>query len=212
MDLPVIQIKKREKVGSRASRKLREDGLVPINLFGLGRPSVSFCAPMDAVESAVKNGAHLVELDFEGTNQQGLIRDVQWDALGDDVLHVDFSRVDRDKKVIVTVALEFEGHAVGTTKGGIVNHVLNDVAIECLPGKIPEHLVVNVAPLDIGDHLFVKDLDMPEGVEPAGTEDMVVATVTAVVAAEEETDEQDEPEIVGQKPEGGDEDSKEDES
>ena len=70
MDLPAIKVQKRELFGSRASRRLRADGLVPINLFGLGRPSIAFAAQVDDIDEIVKRGSHLIEIDLDGEHQQ----------------------------------------------------------------------------------------------------------------------------------------------
>ncbi len=196
MDLLVIEVEKREALGSRASQKLRAGGRVPIVLCGLGRESISFSAPRDQVDGIVKAGAHLVEIDLGGTQQQALLKDIQWDYLGDEVLHMDFARVDRDKKVTLTVPIEFEGHAKGTAEGGVLNHVMNDIEIECLPKHIPNNILVNVSEMGVGEHLFAKDLAFPDGVG-AVHPDAVVATVTFAAAAEDSGEDDDaEPEIL----------------
>jgi len=205
MEVPVIEVKKREAVGSRASRRLREAGEVPVVLYGLKRPTIALCIERDHVDSIVRHNTHIVDLSLDGEQQQALVSDVHWDAMGDAVLHVDFLRIRRDEKVTVTIPLEFEGTPKGVVEGGVINQVLNDLEVECLPSNIPEKIVVDVSGLAIGEHLNVSDLAIPQGVEALAEPETTVVTVIfhEPVLEEEEAAEaeeaSEEPEILSQK-------------
>jgi len=178
MEIPVVEVQKRESTGSREARRLRAQGLIPAVLYGLGGGCEALSVPVDRMEELVRHGAHLVDLAIGGKTQTALLKDVQFDHLGDVVLHVDFSRVKKGAKIRVMLPLEFEGSAKGAAEGGIVEHLRNDIEVECLPHDLPEKIVIDVSALGLGDHLSVKDLALPAGVVAAEELDTVVATVT----------------------------------
>jgi len=209
MDLIVVDVEKRDESGSRAARRLRASGKTPAVLCGLDRPTVSLSLSSEVVADLAREGRHLVELSLGGEQQQALISEMQYDFLGDDVLHVDFTRVKRGQQISVTVPVELEGHAKGASEGGIVNHVLAEITVECTPSKIPEKIVVDIAHLGIGDSIQVGELQLGEGVTTSMPADAGVVTVSAPVAAEpteaeEEAEEGAEaPEIIGEEAEEG---------
>lgn len=197
MDLLVIKVEKRDKLGSRASRKLRDTGRIPVSLYGLERPQLSLSIERDHAHAIFDRQLHLVDLELNGEGQQALVTDVQFDPLGDEILHVDFSRVQRDKPVTVQVAIDFEGHAKGIADGGVVNFIENDIEVECLPRHIPEKIVVDVSPLGMGENLSIADLTLPDGVKPTADPETVIVTVMFPMAAapekgDGEGDEEDE--------------------
>lgn len=201
MDLLVIKVEKREKLGSRECRKLREAGRIPVSLYGLERPQLSLSIERDHAHEIFDKQVHLVDLELNGEGQQALVTDVQFDALGDEILHVDFSRVQRDKPVTVQVAIDYEGHAKGIADGGVVNYVENDIEVECLPRHIPDKIVVDVTSLGLGDNLSISDLTLPEGVKATADPEAVIVTVAFPTAAEpSDGDGEDEDETVGAAP------------
>jgi large subunit ribosomal protein L25 len=212
MEIPVLEMTKREAVGSRACRRLRSEGQIPAVLYGLKGESEALMFPRAKIDELIRHGVLLVDIADGGKKQSALIKDVQYDHLGDEILHVDFTRVKRGVKVTVTVPLEFEGHAAGVSEGGVIEHPVNDIEVECLPRNIPEKILVDVSSLGIGDHLMVKDITLPEGVEATGDAEIVLATVTfrgAAPGEEEEAEEEiQEPEIIGKKEEEEEEESK----
>src|SRR5205823_9021521 len=104
---------KREGRGTREARRLRQKGLVPAVVYGHKEATVAVALPGEELEKAIRHGARVVDLHTDGSVQKALIREVQWDHLGKELLHVDFARVAADERVVVTVPVEVRGTAPG---------------------------------------------------------------------------------------------------
>jgi large subunit ribosomal protein L25 len=158
--------------GTGASRRLRGGGKVPAIVYGADKPAVQVEIDHQALYRHLKMEAFhasILEMALEGNKQQVLLRDVQMHPFRPLVLHVDFQRVDKTKKIHMKVPLHFTnaeicpGVKVG---GGVVNHVFNELNIQCLPDDLPEFITVDLEKLDIGHSLHINDVPMPKGVEP----------------------------------------------
>jgi large subunit ribosomal protein L25 len=154
------------------------------------------------LNAVIRHRVKMVSLEG-GVSETALIRDVQWDALGVDILHVDLTRVRASEAVQVTVTLELRGEAPGTKSGGVIEHPTHEIELECPAGSIPEHIEVNINSLELGQALKVSDLSLPEGAKLLSEgEQVVVQCVEPVEVSEEvEAAEAGEPEIIGRKPE-----------
>ena len=165
----------------------------------------------DEFVKALRHGARLVELKTGADTQVALVQDVQWDHLGKDVLHVDFRRVSRDERVVVSVPLHLRGIAPGVTGGGVLDQPLHVMDVECLVTAVPHEIRVNIAELQIGQALHVKDLHLPEGIKAMADPEAIVVQVTVPMAeptaAAAPAAETAEPEVIGRqaKPEEGEE-------
>ena len=155
----------------------------------------------------MRHGSKLVDLRG-GVSEKALIRSVQWDAYGAHILHLDLNRVSLAEKVTVTVSLDLRGEAPGTKQGGMVDHHLFDVEIECPAGEIPERLLVNIKHLEVGDVITVAELELPPHVKMLTAPDTVVVSCQAQVPLEEELEAGEEeavgsaePEVIGRKAE-----------
>jgi large subunit ribosomal protein L25 len=145
----------------------------------------------------------VVDLNQEGKVEKALIRDLQWDHMGHDILHVDFARVAADERITVDVRLELKGTAPGVTAGGVLDQPLHNLEVECLAIAIPESIRVNVGELQIDQSIKVRDLVLPAGVTTNIDPEAVVVIVhpprleeEAAPAAPTEG-EQAEPEVIG---------------
>jgi large subunit ribosomal protein L25 len=127
----------------------------------------------------------LVELRLEGTARTVLVKELQRDPVRGRPLHADFYLVELDKTVEVSVPIRLLGKAQGVELGGILDHPLRELELECLPRAIPESVEVDVSALGIGDSIHVRDLVLPEGVEVRTDADQTVASVIAPSVAEE---------------------------
>lgn len=195
-----ISVKKRDTVGSRASKALRMEGYVPAVMYGHGGESVALAMPLKSVEKCLKNTIRIMKIDLEGETQQALMKDLQWDTYGQEILHVDLMRVRMDEVISMSIALQSKGRAKGIEEGGVLELSQNSVTVKCLPTRIPEFIEYDVSDLGIGDSLFYKDLVFPEGVELDDNPDNVVVSITTRVEEVEE-----EPEEEGEEgAEGGD--------
>jgi large subunit ribosomal protein L25 len=199
----VLKVAIREQLGTSNSRRLRSAGSIPAVLYGHGEASVSLSIPADQVSAAIRHGSHLVDLQGAVT-ESALIREVQWDPMGAHVLHMDLTRVSAGESVSITLAIDLRGDAPGTKNGGVVEHVLHEVEIECPVTSIPDRLELRINNLELDGAIFAKDLGLPEGAKLLTDPDaMIVHCVTPMVAPEEmgAPAEVGEPEIIGKKPE-----------
>src|SRR5690606_3493849 len=147
------------------------------------------------------HGAHVFDLDLDGRSEKVLIKEVQYDHLGKEIIHVDFARVSLDERVKVTVALELKGEAPGEKEGGIVQQILSELEIECLVTEIPGLIVVDVSELKLDDEIRVKDLKLAAGIRSLVDEDQVVVSCQTVreEVETEAAEGADEPEVIGRK-------------
>jgi large subunit ribosomal protein L25 len=139
-----------------------------------------------------------------------LLRDVQWDSLGVEVLHVDLTRVSADELVEVEIAVELRGEAPGTKEGGVIEHHTHEVTIQCPAAAIPESLVVSLNQLQLGATITAADLKLPDRASlVTGADTLIVQCVLPVVRAEAAVAaaEAAEPEVIGRPAEGGEESS-----
>jgi large subunit ribosomal protein L25 len=177
----------RENLGSRDSRRLRLQGKIPCILQGEGA-HVNVTIVQDEFLAARRHHEHVFELAIPGGAETAMVRELQWDAFGERIIHVEFHRVDLTKETEAEVGIEFAGHP----KGGVLNHLMTHVTVAAVPALIPDEIEVNVAELEIGHPLLVSDLPCPEGVRivtPGDEQVAVVVTVRAEVVAEEEDEE-----------------------
>jgi len=199
-----ISVKQRSELGSRANKRLRDGGQVPGVIYGHKEAVIPITLPKKDVTNHLSHGAHVFDLNFDGRSEKVLVKEVQYDHLGLEVIHVDFARVSLDEKVEVTVPLELKGTPKGEADGGVLQQVLSELEIECLVTEIPEVIRHNVSEMALDDVLHVRDLQLPAGVRVLQDEDLIVAAVrevqeeAAVPAAEGEA----EPEVIGRKAEG----------
>ena len=194
----VLSARARTEVGSRASRRLRREGELPALLSGPGEEPVSLAISASDFELFQRTATQLVDLELEGEKVEVLVRDLQLDALGEKILHIDFDRVTRGQVLELTVPITFFGEPAGAVDGGIFQTHLDNVNVRCLPRAIPEFIEVDVRELGIGDEVRLRDLKLPEGVALVSEEgDEMVALVSAPAAEEEEE------ELLGE--EGGEE-------
>ncbi len=197
-----MDAKPRADHGSRAARRMRAKGQLPAVIYGHKEETIPVTVPMDEFQKALRHGARLVDLVTNGKAQKTLIREVQWDYLGQDIVHVDFARVSADERIKVDVRLEIKGTAPGSTGGGVLEQPMHALHIECLAMSVPESIRVNVGHLQVGQAIHVKELELPEGVKALVDPEAVVVHVMAprVEAAPEAAapvaTEQAEPEVI----------------
>src|SRR3954466_5185425 len=175
-----VTIKPRPELGSRANKRLRDAGFVPGVIYGHKEDVVPVTLPKIELVKHLNHGAHLFALALDGKNENVLVKDVQYDHLGIEVLHVDFARVDLNERVEVTVPLLLKGDPKGEAEGGVLQQVVADLEIECLVRQIPAQIRHNVSAMGLNDVLHVKDLQLPSGVRATQDPDLMVATVKEI--------------------------------
>ena len=202
-----IAAEPRPGLGSRANKRLRDTGKVPGVVYGHKEAVVPVTLPKKELVNHLNKGAHVFDLGLDGRTEKVLVKEVQYDHLGIEVIHVDFARVSADERVEVTVPLELKGTPRGEDEGGVLQQIMAELEVECLVTDIPTAIVHSVVEMKLDDVLHIKDLTLPPGVRALQDEDQVVAQLKAVeeeVAAAAAVDEgAAEPEVIGKKPEDG---------
>jgi len=196
-----LNIHKREGRGTNKAQKLRKQGLVPGVLYGHKQETLSVSLSAHDLESAIRHGHRVVDLNLAGTREKAQICDLQWDHLGKEIVHVDFKRVSEDERIHITVRIEVKGVAPGIAAGGILDQPLHTLTVECPVIKVPESIRVNVSELQLGQAIHVKDLTLPPDVKALADPEAIVVHVTspALEPAPSEESAQAEPEVIGRK-------------
>lgn len=174
----VFNVTKRSTGGSQASKHLRRSGSIPAVLYGHGEASISLSVKREEVDAALRHSGKIVELKGE-VSENALIRAVQWDTFGIDVLHIDLMRVSASETVDITLSLELRGEAAGSREGGIINFITHEIELTCPVSSIPEHLYVNIADLRLGGSIHANELKLPEGATLITDPQAVIVSCTA---------------------------------
>jgi large subunit ribosomal protein L25 len=189
MPMPELTIKQRAETGKQIAKRLRREGAVPAVLYGGAKPE-SISVDPKAVLRIIhghEGSTQLLNLTFEGGagSRMAIIRDLQFDPVSERLLHVDLQEVTADRPITVRAAVHPVGEAAGVREQkGILNVVLHELDISCLPTMIPERIDADVSALMIGDVLTVGDLRAPEGVRILNDPGQAVVTVAAPMAEE----------------------------
>jgi large subunit ribosomal protein L25 len=175
----------REGRGKNEARRLRKGGSVPAIVYGAGMAPVAVAVdPKQVLRILKSDSGHntIFDLELDGERAKAMIVDWQTEPIKGALLHLDLKRIAMDKKLVVTVPIVLKGEAYGVkTEGGILEQVLREVEIECLPTDIPPHIDVDISHLKFGEVLRVKDLPHGEGkLDLLTAEDQTVAHVVAV--------------------------------
>jgi large subunit ribosomal protein L25 len=189
MEFRELTIRRREGTGKEAAKRLRRQGSVPAILYGGSAPVAVAVDPRDVMKllHGHEGSTTLLHLRFDDATETrtAIIRDLQFDPVSESLLHVDLQEVSMDRAVTVTVAVHPVGEAAGVKEqSGILEMILREVQISCLPAFIPERIGADISGLHIGDVLTVGHLTPPEGVRILNDHGQAVATVSPPMAEE----------------------------
>jgi large subunit ribosomal protein L25 len=198
----------RSELGSRANKRLRDAGKLPGVIYVHKLAVVPITLPKKEVVKHLDKGAHLFALTVGGQAENVLVKDVQYDHLGMEVLHVDFTRVDLTERVEVTVPLELKGDPKGEAEGGVLTQVVSELEIECVVTDIPSAIVHNVSDMGLDSVLHLKDLALPAGAKAMQDPELILATVKELAEEEATEGETAEPEVIGKMAEPAAEEAK----
>ena len=190
MEMRALTIEKRVGTGKGAAKRLRRTGRVPAILYGGSTPVKITVNPKDIFRliHGHEGGTQLLQVSFPESSDKrmAIIRDMQLDPVTEDLVHVDLQEVAMDKPIQVTVPLRHVGEPVGVRDAkGILEMILREVQVSCLPGSIPESFTADVSELGIHDVFTVGQLVAPEGVRILTDASQAVATVAPPMAEEE---------------------------
>src|SRR3954452_697224 len=201
-----LEVQERDKHGSRESRRLRREGLVPGGLYGR-KGNHSIAVPARELRRALggPGGLHTI-LDVvvagDGGTHSAILKDYQRDPIRGTLIHVDLHEVRLDQPIQAAVSVNLIGDSVGAREGGVLQQVAREVTVEALPMQIPEHLDLDVSALGIGESLRVADLPVTEGATFVDDPETVIATVSQPTRVEEPEGVLEEGEEVTGVPEG----------
>ncbi|HYC78102.1 MAG TPA: 50S ribosomal protein L25 [Planctomycetota bacterium] len=167
MQITPLKTEPRSRLGSAESRRTRNQGRLPAVVYGLEGAPHACSVDARAFEEHLHAGHRAFQLDVDGKAQSALLQDVQYDALGEHIVHLDFKRIDLNRKIRVKVPLTFVGQPEASS-GAVVDHVSEDIEVECLPAEIPAHVEVPIAALTVGHHIEAKDVALPKNVVLVG--------------------------------------------
>ncbi len=177
----VIVTEKRDAFGKNASYRIRQTGRIPAILYGEGKDSTALVLSKKDVIQIIKSDLglnSLFKISFGSEERDVMIKDVQIDAITDEVLHADLIQIDMTKSIRVAVPVELVGEAVGVkTEGGFIDFMTRELTIECLPSLIPEHFAVDVTSLHLHQSIKAGDVAMPEGIKLINEPGVVIALV-----------------------------------
>jgi len=187
-----IQGTKRESVGKKATKALRNADLVPCVVYGEGEP-LHFSAEERAFEKLVYTpDAHTATLEIEGKKINAILQDIQFHPISDKILHADFYELSESKPVTMEIPVRLEGRSRGVVAGGVLSRPFRRLTVRALPADLPDEIVVNITSLRIGQKIYVGDLDSSKYTFLHPDNAVVVAVRTSRVAVDDSDDDEEE--------------------
>jgi large subunit ribosomal protein L25 len=174
-----LSAKVRDEKESLAS--LRDAGMMPMEMYGLGEPNAHLCIPLKDFEKIWREAGEssVVSVLVDGKKYPAMIHDVQFERTSGRPIHADLLRVRMDKKITAHVHLEFVGESPAEKLGAVVSHSMRELEVEALPSDMPHHIEVDLSSLlEVGSSLHVKDLKIEKGVKIMNDPEMVVASAS----------------------------------
>ncbi|MCR4288791.1 MAG: 50S ribosomal protein L25 [Candidatus Scalindua sp.] len=189
METQPLQAKIRKDSGSIKSRKNRKAGLIPAVLYGHKQESIMLSLDKKEFSKVIDARTKMVNLKMGNSEETAIIKEVQFDTFGKEILHADFVRTDLTEKIVAHVPIVLYGTSPGVKEGGVLDHALKEIEIECLATAVPDNIRVNISELAIGDTIHICDLELPANVNALGSADVVVVSVHFAAAEEAEEEE-----------------------
>lgn len=197
--------KKRDLEGSSNARRLRGAGNLPGVVYGADKDPVSIVVNMHEFEQVLHHHTSesmIINISIDGEDLSVLVKAVQHHPVTSELVHVDFMRIEANRPIHVDVEIELVGDAEGVKAGGVLDQVMHSIGVECLPGDLVEKFEINIAELEIGQALYVSDLNLSDKYKVLVDDEAIVAAVSSPTAEEEEDDEEgesSEPEVIAAK-------------
>ena len=195
-----VKAQLREKKGKSWAKKLRVKKLIPCICYGPGKENMMLAVELSEIHRIIKTTKEVnifielnIERDGKGKEKRlVLLKDLQQNPITDEILHVDFYELSVDREISVDVPIRLVNTPVGVKKGGVLQQIVRELGITCLPKYLMDHIEADVSQLEIGDALHIKDLEIPKEIKIDEDPEQAVAVVTSPEAAEEEEKEAEE--------------------
>ncbi|MHC4571411.1 MAG: 50S ribosomal protein L25 [Planctomycetota bacterium] len=192
----------RQNTGSKHAVKVRQKGRVPAVVYGHKKKPVAISLDEHSLVEGLHHGQRLMDVQVGKKTEKMIVKELQYDHLGRDIIHVDLMRVDVTETIKVPVPIELKGTAKGTHDGGIIEEHTDHLEVECKVTDIPESIMVWVKEVEVGDTLHASDVELPDGVRLVSDPSTLLVTC-GLVAAAKSTEELEEeapaaPEVIGE--------------
>ncbi len=202
MELLELNANIRTTVGNGPARRMRQSGKIPAVLYGPGKESVLLSVNISDFDQVLKNSRvgqlllNLVIQDGETYTRSAMVKELQTHPVSRDFLHIDFYEIAMDRKIRVKVPIVTTGKAIGVELGGVLQIIRREIEVLCLPFEVPESIEIDIADLDMGDSIHVRDISQEGEIEFLEDENFTVVTLLSPKIEEEEepTEEEEEEE------------------
>lgn len=192
----------RAQTGSKAVRKIRQEGKIPAIVYGHKQEPVAISLDEHDFVEGLHHGHRLMDIQVGRKKQKMIVKELQYDYLGKSIIHADLMRVDVTESIKVSVPIELKGTAAGTHEGGILEEHADHLEIECRATDIPETVVVSVKDLHVGGALHASEIELPSGVKLISSPETLLVTCHLVAAAKTTEEVEEEmpatPEVIGE--------------
>ncbi len=191
----------REQTGSTHAVKVRKQGRIPAVVYGHKQEPMAISLDAHNLVEGLHHGHRVFDVQIGKKKETIIIKDLQYDYLGRDIIHVDLMRVDVTETVRVTIPIELKGEARGVHEGGIIEAPTDHLEVECKVTDIPETIVIGVKDMGIGDTLYASDIELPRGVKLVSAPSTLLVTCSLVAAKSTEELEEEvpaAPEVIGE--------------
>ena len=198
----LLKAEVRENTGSKSVQKIRKQGRIPAIVYGHKEQPLSISLDAHNFIEGLHHGHRLIDVQIGKKKEKMIVKELQYDHLGKNIIHADLMRVDMSEMIKVTVPIELKGTAQGTHEGGIVEEHADHLEIECKANDIPDTIVVSVKDISVGDALHAGDIELPDGVKLVSSSDLLLVTCHLVSAAKTTEQVEEEmptaPEVIGE--------------
>ena len=198
----LLKAEVREQTGSKTVRKVREQGRIPAIVYGHKKEPAAISLDAHNFVEGLHHGHRLMDVQIGKKKEKTIVKEIQYDHLGKNIIHVDLMRVNVTEIVKVMVPIELKGTAAGTHESGIIEEHVDRLEIECKVIDIPEMIVVSVKEVYVGDALHASDIELPDGITLASSPNTLIVTCHLVAAAKSTEEVEEEmpvaPEVIGE--------------
>lgn len=192
----------REQTGSGHAAKVRKQGRIPAVVYGHKEKPVTISLDKHSLVEGLHHGHRLMDVQIGEKQQKMIIKELQYDHLSRDIIHVDLMRVDVTETVEVMVPIELKGVAKGTNEGVVIEVHTDKLEVECKVTDIPEAIIVNIKEIGVDDTLHASDIELPSGVKLISAPTTLLVTCSLVAAAKSTEEMEAEmpvaPEVIGE--------------
>ncbi|MHC4203864.1 MAG: 50S ribosomal protein L25 [Planctomycetota bacterium] len=198
----LLKAEVREHTGSKTVRKVRQQGRIPAIVYGHKQEPVAISLDAHNFVEGLHHGHRLMDVQIGKKKEKAIVKELQYDHLGKNIIHADLVRVNVTEVVKVVVPIELKGTAAGTHEGGIIEEHVDHLEIECKVIDIPETIVVSVKDVHVGDALHAGEIELPDNIKLSSSPEILLVTCHLVAAAKTTEELEEEvpvaPEVIGE--------------